>query len=35
MNNALTWFKSSHSGTEGGACAEVAHGTGPEAAQSQ
>lgn len=24
MNDGLTWFKSSHSNTEGGACVEVA-----------
>ncbi|MFF2750417.1 DUF397 domain-containing protein [Kitasatospora sp. NPDC058048] len=24
MNTELAWFKSSHSGTEGGACVEVA-----------
>ncbi|MFC9064344.1 DUF397 domain-containing protein [Streptomyces carpaticus] len=24
MTNALTWFKSSYSGSEGGACVEVA-----------
>ncbi|PWI45572.1 DUF397 domain-containing protein [Streptomyces sp. ICBB 8177] len=24
MNDALRWFKSTHSGDEGGACAEVA-----------
>jgi hypothetical protein len=24
MNDALTWFKSSHSNTEGGACVEIA-----------
>ncbi|WP_371499274.1 DUF397 domain-containing protein [Kitasatospora sp. NBC_00374] len=24
MSTELTWFKSSHSGTEGGACVEVA-----------
>ncbi|MFD5461650.1 DUF397 domain-containing protein [Kitasatospora sp. NPDC127059] len=24
MNDALAWFKSSHSNTEGGACVEVA-----------
>nr|BFD94367.1 DUF397 domain-containing protein [Kitasatospora sp. Xyl93] len=25
MSTELVWFKSSHSGTEGGACIEVAH----------
>lgn len=25
MNDGLTWFKSSYSNTEGGACVEVAH----------
>ncbi|MFI9156284.1 DUF397 domain-containing protein [Kitasatospora aureofaciens] len=24
MNSELAWFKSSHSGTEGGACVEIA-----------
>ncbi|MFI9359596.1 DUF397 domain-containing protein [Kitasatospora sp. NPDC053057] len=24
MSSGLTWFKSSHSGTEGGACVEIA-----------